>query len=570
MNHRARHDLQRRFLAGDYQVLVSTDAGGEGINLQSAHVMIDWDIPWSLVRLEQRMGRLHRIGQRNDVFVYHLVAPSTREGRVQQVMLTNLEAAGDSLGGRIFDLLDATVDRIEGFDFAEELAKAQAQPDAPVHVPDVAELKRAGEALANEDRHLRSKVDHVAADARFRSDRLETINPVIVNGFLDTLSSAHGWELGPGPTEGIRKIQTTGELLPAFGGGAVRLVAADGTAVYQACADGAAGLEDVVVLGPTEEAFGELVQLAVETGRPELLRGVRLIDTGSFTDYMLLIYDAEVRMHDGVRQVARPSPLLVRWSGAGAFQVSWESLMSLACGVGPAGSKPTPAQLTDGQAEARAALDREVQSQREERFGWVGKARQQLTELEDRLNEEIAGLPLLERRARKDAFNRLRDERLAQLAELEDVQPTAVRLIGWTEVGAGVSIDELGYEPNAEKVAVAKVKVELESLDFAVDDRQTAGVGYDLLARHRHTGEQRMVEVKGHLNQLGPVWLEQNEWAQALQRGDDYWLYVVDDCATSATVRVRAQNPADLFADGAGRIQRFQIKLSQLKEQALA
>ena len=72
-------------------------------------------------------------------------------------------------------------------------------------------------------------------------------------------------------------------------------------------------------------------------------------------------------MHDGVRQVARPSPLLVRWSGAGAFQVSWESLMSLACGVGPAGSKPTPAQLTDGQAEARAALDREVQSQREER-----------------------------------------------------------------------------------------------------------------------------------------------------------------------------------------------------------
>jgi hypothetical protein len=170
--------------------------------------------------------------------------------------------------------------------------------------------------------------------------------------------------------------------------------------------------------------------------------------------------------------------------------------------------------------------------------------------------------------ARKKAFNRLRDERLAQLADLEDVQPTAVRLIGWAEVGAGVSIDELGYEPNAEKVAVAKVKVELEALDFAVDDRQTAGVGYDLLARHRQTGEQRMVEVKGHLNELGPVWLEQNEWAQALQRGDDYWLYVVDNCATSPTVRVRAQDPADLFAEGAGRIQRFRIKLSQLKEQA--
>ncbi|MBK9296784.1 MAG: SWF/SNF helicase family protein [Candidatus Microthrix sp.] len=83
VDHKARHELQQGFLANHFQVLVSTDAGGEGINLQSAHVMLDWDIPWSLVRLEQRMGRLHRIGQKNDVFIYHLVAPETREGRVQ-------------------------------------------------------------------------------------------------------------------------------------------------------------------------------------------------------------------------------------------------------------------------------------------------------------------------------------------------------------------------------------------------------------------------------------------------------------------------------------------------------
>ena len=64
---------------------------------------------------------------------------------------------------------------------------------------------------------------------------------------------------------------------------------------------------------------------------------------------------------------------------------------------------------------------------------------------------------------------------------------------------------------------------------------------------------------------MGPVWLEQNEWAQALQRRDDYWLYVVDDCASQPTVGVRAKNPAELFGAGAGKIQRFQIKLSQLK-----
>ena len=171
VDHKARYELQRRFLDEDFQVLVSTDAGGEGINLQSAHVMVDWDIPWSLVRLEQRMGRLHRIGQKNDVYIYHLVAPQTREGRVQEVMLSNLEAAAKSLGGRIFDLLDATVARAgAGFDFARALVKAQADPSADVAIPDVAALREAGEALVNEDKHLRAKVDHAAAVGSSRVD----------------------------------------------------------------------------------------------------------------------------------------------------------------------------------------------------------------------------------------------------------------------------------------------------------------------------------------------------------------------------------------------------------------
>ncbi|MBM1169934.1 helicase-related protein [Microvirga arabica] len=566
VDHRTRHELQRRFLNREFQVLVSTDAGGEGINLQSAHVMIDWDIPWSLVRLEQRMGRLHRIGQKRDVYIYHLVAPQTREGRVQEVMLSNIEAAAESLGGRIFDLLDATVARLSAeFDFARALSKAQAQPGVEIVVPDVAALRKAGEALVNEDQHLRARVDHAAAEARFRSDRLEAINPVIVNGFLEALAQAQGWTLTSGPASGIRRVKSSKSLPAALGAASSRYVAADGRSLQQARADGAADLDDVVVLGPTEEAFLELVQLAVEVGRPELLRGTRLVDTGSITDYTLLIYEAEVRVHDGVRQVARPAPLLVRWSGAGAFEVSWESLMSLSPATGTAVSKPTPAQLTDGETEAKAALKRELDRQKAERLGWVEKARLQLNDLEDRFLAEIAELPKSERQHRQAAFLTLKSHRLSQLAELEDVQATAVRLIGWAEVTAGVTLNELGYEPNAEKVAVATVIAELKALDYVVDDRQTAGVGYDLLARHRHNGDQRCIEVKGFTGAMGPVWLEQNEWAQALQRGDDYWLYVVDDCASHPTVRVRAKSPAELFGSNAAKIQRIQIKLSQLK-----
>ena len=131
---RQRDQLQQGFLVGEYQVLVSTDAGGEGIDLQSAHVMIDWDVPWSLVRLEQRAGRLHRIGQTKAVFIYHLVAPATREGRVQEVLLTNLDAAAKALDGRVFDLMDATAARAN-FDFTAALTDAFRGIDVIARVP---------------------------------------------------------------------------------------------------------------------------------------------------------------------------------------------------------------------------------------------------------------------------------------------------------------------------------------------------------------------------------------------------------------------------------------------------
>ena len=69
--HNVRDDTRTAFARHDFQILVSTDAGNEGIDLQSAHVLVNWDIPWSLVRLEQRMGRIHRLGQTRDVKLYN-------------------------------------------------------------------------------------------------------------------------------------------------------------------------------------------------------------------------------------------------------------------------------------------------------------------------------------------------------------------------------------------------------------------------------------------------------------------------------------------------------------------
>ena len=82
----------------DYPIMLATDAGGESINLQFCNQMINYDIPWNPNKLEQRMGRIHRIGQRNEVFVFNLVAANTREGDVMLRLLTKMDQMREDLG----------------------------------------------------------------------------------------------------------------------------------------------------------------------------------------------------------------------------------------------------------------------------------------------------------------------------------------------------------------------------------------------------------------------------------------------------------------------------------------
>ena len=93
-----RHDSDR-------QILVATDAAGEGINLQSAHLMVNYDLPWNPNRLEQRFGRIHRIGQKEVCHLWNLVAGQTREGAVYHRLLQKLERERQTLNGQVFDVL---------------------------------------------------------------------------------------------------------------------------------------------------------------------------------------------------------------------------------------------------------------------------------------------------------------------------------------------------------------------------------------------------------------------------------------------------------------------------------
>ena len=106
MGREQRKNAEQQFTQNkDVEVLVATDAAGEGINLQRAHLMANYDLPWNPNRLEQRFGRIHRIGQTEVCHLWNLVAKETREGEVYHKLLEKLEEERKALGGQVFDVL---------------------------------------------------------------------------------------------------------------------------------------------------------------------------------------------------------------------------------------------------------------------------------------------------------------------------------------------------------------------------------------------------------------------------------------------------------------------------------
>src|SRR5437588_3160300 len=106
MGREKRRNAQEAFTQDkDVVVLVATDAAGEGINLQRAHLMVNYDLPWNPNRIEQRFGRVHRIGQTEVCHLWNLVAEDTREGQVFTRLFEKLEEQRRALGDQVFDVL---------------------------------------------------------------------------------------------------------------------------------------------------------------------------------------------------------------------------------------------------------------------------------------------------------------------------------------------------------------------------------------------------------------------------------------------------------------------------------
>jgi hypothetical protein len=186
-----RRKVQEAFLQDPrVLVLVANDAAGEGVNLQRAHLMVNYDLPWNPNRLEQRFGRIHRIGQTEVCHLWNLVASDTREGEVYARLLEKLDNARKALGGRVYDVLGQL---FQGQALRELLVEAIRYGDQPevrarLHevVDNAVDQQRVRELLA--ERALirsslsRATVEEIRRDMERAAAR--RLQPHFISGFF--------------------------------------------------------------------------------------------------------------------------------------------------------------------------------------------------------------------------------------------------------------------------------------------------------------------------------------------------------------------------------------------------
>ena len=185
----------------DVQVLVSTDAGGEGINLQFAHVVVNWDLPWSPSRIEQRIGRVDRIGQANTVRAFNLVCEHSVEARVLGVLEAKLDVILSELGAdKRSDVLESAASRADGLWTAAIIDPGRFEAHADEFAlgtrSDASEAAKLADLFGTPPRTSREPAsDRIATLVEAATRARETLNRPDTNG-LDVLAALP--EMAPG------------------------------------------------------------------------------------------------------------------------------------------------------------------------------------------------------------------------------------------------------------------------------------------------------------------------------------------------------------------------------------
>jgi superfamily II DNA or RNA helicase len=585
MGREDRRQAQERFLHDpEVRVLLATDAAGEGINLQRAHLMVNYDLPWNPNRLEQRFGRIHRIGQTEVCHLWNLVAAETREGDVYRRLLEKLEEARQALGGQVFDVLGKL--QFEGKPLRELMIEAIRYGDRPEVR---ARLTQAVEHAVDRD-HLQNLLEEraLAQDAMDQSrvarvreamERAEArrLQPHYVESFfLEAFRRLGGSVREREP----RRYEITHVPAPLrrrdrqIGTGEVVLERYERIA-FEKPLIAPPGQPLAAFVCPGHPLLEAVLDLTLERHRDLLKRGTVLVDERDPGTSPRVLFFLEHAIQDasllpsGERRTISRRMLYIELDASGqarhlynAPYLDYRPLHGDEPAVQAILERPECGWITHGleeraQTHAIATVVPEhITEVRERRLTQIEKTR---AAVKDRLTKEIAywdhraeelklreqaGKPgarlnSQEARRRADELQARLERRLAELereAQISALPP--VVLGGAVVIPAGLLARMMGqpapiHTPPVDTQAAAAraraIVMETErQLGFEPVDREFERLGYDIESRDPATGRLRFLEVKGRVAGADTLTVTKNEILTSLNKPDDFILALVE------------------------------------------
>ncbi len=571
-----RHDPEVR-------VLLATDAAGEGINLQRAHLMVNYDLPWNPNRIEQRFGRIHRIGQTEVCHLWNLVAEETREGDVYRRLLDKLEQARHALGGQVFDVLGKL--QFEGRalrDLLIEAIRYGDQPEVRARLTKVVEnaLDRSQLQSLLEERALVHDAMDASRVQRVREDmeRAEArrLQPHYIESFFKAGFALVGGSVKqreprryeithvPAPVRNRDRLIGMGEpVLPRYERIAFEksLVAPPGQPL-------------AAFVCPGHPLLDSVIDLTLERHRDLLKRGAVLVDErDAGTEPRVLFYlehgiqdavptavgDRRVISKrllyveigpDGTSRHVRYAPYL-DYRPLAAGEPSVETLLArpecqwisrdLEPKVqGHAVAHVVPEHLSEVRDARTALIDKTAAAVKDrltkEIAYWDHRAEQ--LKLQEQAGRPNARLNSGEARKRADGLQarlqkRLEDLRLeAQISPLPPVVLGGVLVVpvgllarlGGRAVAPPATIDTQAAAARARAVVMEAER----AMGFDPIDREADKVGYDIESRVPGTGKLRFIEVKGRVEGASTVTVTRNEILYSLNKPEDFILAIVE------------------------------------------
>jgi SNF2 family DNA or RNA helicase len=584
MGREARRQAQESFLHHpEVQVLLATDAAGEGINLQRAHLMVNYDLPWNPNRLEQRFGRIHRIGQTEVCHLWNLVAAETREGDVYRRLLEKLEEARQALRGQVFDVLgklqfegkplrDLLIEAIRYGDQPEVRARLTRAVDRGVdrpHLQALIEERALAHDTMDASRVARVREEMERAEAR----RLQP--HYIESFFLEAFRRLGGSVRQREP----RRYEITHVPAPVrhrdrqIGAGDPVLTRYERIA-FEKDLLAPPGQPLAAFVCPGHPLLDAVLDLTLERHRELLKRGTVLVDErdpGTSPRVLLTlehaIQDASL-LPSGERRTISRRMLYVELDAEErrrhlhyAPYLDYRPLADDEPPVDVLLARPECAWITrdlEPQAQRHAiahVVPEHIAEVRGRRQAWIEKTR---AAVQDRLTKEIAywdhraeelklqeqagkagaRLNSQEARRRADDSQARLAKRLAELdreAQISALPPVVIG--GLVVVPMGLIAAMTGRvlapaRPADTQAAAARARaivMEVErQLGFEPVDRELEKLGYDIESRVPGTGKLRFLEVKGRVSGADTVTVTKNEILTSLNKPDDFILALVE------------------------------------------